>query len=126
MAPKNKDMPTLCGDGLPSWSFLVSCSTPSLVLASPSRSMLLVSDSNLGKVKENESDLTLVINKRNVKMKREKIVCVARSFVLEFAIVVIVVNDALNKGLIYLYIGFCVLNFLKDSLNWPGHLSLAF
>jgi hypothetical protein len=38
--------------------------------------------------KENEFDLTLVINKRNVKRKTEKRFCGARSIVLELAMVV--------------------------------------
>jgi len=88
MAPKKKERPALCGDGLPSWSFLVNCSTPFVVFASPSIMMLLVSVSNLGKLKENESDLTLVIKKRKVKRKTEKGFCVTRSFGLELAMVV--------------------------------------
>jgi hypothetical protein len=57
-------------------------------MASPPRAMLLVSLSNSGKLKENDSDLTSIINKRKVKMKTEKRFWVARSIVLELAMVV--------------------------------------
>jgi hypothetical protein len=80
----NAERPKLCGDGLPSWSFLVNCSTPPFIMASPSMIMLFVSFSNSGKLRENVDDLTLVINK----MKTTKRFWLARSIVLKLAMVV--------------------------------------
>jgi hypothetical protein len=57
-------------------------------MASPSMIMLFVLFSNSGKLKENEDDLTLVINKRKVKMKTTKRFWLARSIVLKLAMVV--------------------------------------
>jgi hypothetical protein len=80
-----------------------------MVLASPPKNMFSIPLSNWGMLKENEFDLTLVINKRKVKRKIEKRFCGARSIVLELAMVVMLGMMMLRaKGLIHLYIGFCV------------------
>jgi len=97
MGAKYAERPTLCSVGLPLVSLLVSCRTPPTVLASSPTSMVLTPGSKLGRLKENESDLALLISERqNTKNIRKTV----KGFLVEWlAIVVFVVMNDLWRCL---------------------------